>query len=106
MGDTYEHDDEPTYLNDWTEILDDKPLRHEPWPDAATGLRLPFTDKVYNGSIEGRPKLPLGRWQLTTADERVPSDIRELEIKRLPDLEPIEWVRLADTSFLAAELPT
>merc|ERR1712232_1121684 len=51
--------DSVTYLNDWCELLDERPLWHEPWPDAQTGLRLAFTDK----HEEGRPKLPLGRWR-------------------------------------------
>jgi len=110
-----DEDTEPsTFLNDWTEILDDKPLRHEPQPEALTGFRLPFTDKAVDGIPEGRPKVPLGRWCLRgvaaamvetvakDAEEAVLTPLRQdasgVSITRLPDLQPVEWVRLGDIS--------
>jgi len=92
-----ESDDDVTYLNDWTEILDEFPLWHEPGPDAATGLRLPFTDKPR----EGRPKLPLGRWRFSSATS---SDVSlkdwppKCSIEQLRDLDLVKWVRLGDIS--------
>merc|ERR1711920_870299 len=99
-------DDDPTYLNDWTEIFDDKPLRHEAWPEAATGMRLPFTDKAYDGGMEGRPKLPLGRWCFGIDDECAACEAYNVSVKRLPNLEPVDWVRLADISRRISDTPT
>jgi len=89
--------DDATYLNDWTEILDEFPLWHEPGPDAATGLRLPFTDKPR----EGRPKLPLGRWRFsstTSSDVSLEDWPPKCSIEQLRDLDLVEWVRLGDIS--------
>lgn len=85
--------EDPTYLNDWTEVLDENPLWHEPWPEALTGFRLPFTDKPE----EGRPKLPFGRWRLTGQPGR---------LEPLPDLDANEWVRLGDISACQMSYPT
>eukprot|EP00747_Dinoflagellata_sp_TGD_P059394 gnl/TRDRNA2_/TRDRNA2_151544_c0_seq1.p1 gnl/TRDRNA2_/TRDRNA2_151544_c0~~gnl/TRDRNA2_/TRDRNA2_151544_c0_seq1.p1 ORF type:complete len:829 (+),score=143.06 gnl/TRDRNA2_/TRDRNA2_151544_c0_seq1:314-2488(+) len=95
---------EVTYLNDWTEVLDEKPFWHEPWPEAATGMRLPFTDKAppcqeqdeepTTAQVEGRPKIPLGRWRFQKDGEA-----GDLTMERLPNLDPTEWVRLGDISI-------
>lgn len=98
-------DELPAYLNDWPEILDDKPLRHEPWPEAATGFRLPYTDKACPEVIvEGRPKVPLGRWLLRSiaqgagvlVDPQHGADVQLVE--QLPEMDPVDWVRLGDIS--------
>lgn len=90
--------DDPTYLNDWCEILDENPFWHEPWPESTSGLRLPYTDKQPEGQPEGRPKLPLGRWRLA-----IPCDPREpVAMTPLPQLLPTDWVLLGDLSNCSA----
>jgi len=82
-----DEDDNSRCLNAWSEIFDERPLWHEPSPGRCTGFRLPFTDKP----LEGRPKLPLGRWRCAQQDGCV-------EVRRCPDVDPVEWVRLGDIS--------
>eukprot|EP00927_Polykrikos_kofoidii_P044801 TRINITY_DN38689_c0_g1_i1.p1 TRINITY_DN38689_c0_g1~~TRINITY_DN38689_c0_g1_i1.p1 ORF type:complete len:1009 (+),score=141.82 TRINITY_DN38689_c0_g1_i1:74-3100(+) len=121
-GDTAAQSGE-TYLNDWCEVFDENPFWHEPWPDAFTGLRLPFTDKqgdTYN-QWEGRPKLPLGRWLVREATLEaveksqppqevegevaisIQTHVRELTVERLADLDAVDWVRLGDISVCTAQ---
>lgn len=89
--------EDPTFLNDWTEVLDENPLWHEPWPEAASGTRLPFTDKPH----EGRPKRPLGRWRFV-ADEH--GGQTSLRMSPLPALDAISLMRLGDISVCGSEL--
>ncbi|CAK9030371.1 unnamed protein product [Durusdinium trenchii] len=79
--------------NDWCEILDENPFWHDPRPGRRTGFRLPFTDKRWGDkAMEGRVKLPLGRWKFQAPDI----------LEELPNLTDLEWVRLGDVSRPAA----
>ncbi|CAE8722292.1 unnamed protein product, partial [Polarella glacialis] len=92
----------PAGLNDWSEVLDENPLWYDPRPDARTGLRLPFTDKVAADSsphaVEGRPKLPLGRWQLHSLSPWSEASWLDLQLEPLAGLDAETWVRLGDIS--------
>lgn len=85
-----EENDGDARRNDWCEILDENPFWHDPRPGKRTGLRLPFTDKRYKEEeLEGRVKFPLGRWSFQAG---------EAALQPLPNLSPVEWVRLGDIS--------
>eukprot|EP00439_Symbiodinium_sp_Y106_P054749 s502_g7.t1 len=94
--------------NDWHEIFDENALWHDPRPGRRTGFRLPFTDKAVGEDedeycMEGRPKLPLGRWQLRG---EVEGDLQDLVVEPLPNLSDTEWVQLGDISYCAATEPS
>lgn len=95
LQDDEDTDDSPTFLNEWSEVFDEKPFWFEPEPEALSGLRLPYTDKNVPEltSCERRPKLPLGRYQLAHDAES-----GEISIEQLADLPALDWIRLGDIS--------